>query len=474
MQRRLTWGFAVFALVLVTYLVCVNAVWSTDHTASFTQLDYAIRSSHSVALGRAGPGAPHSVDDFEYGGHIYSALAPGTPFLALPFMGLAFALAGGYTEFGPSLVLSGAFVSLTGAIAAYLVYKLGTIYFRESTAVLLGFAFAFSTTAWPFATYFFQSDVSAMFVLLAVLFAVKAARSPGPGSRFSLLAGVSAGAAFTTDYVDAVAIPVVLLFLVASKRELRASAKSALALVLGAVPGLALIGAYDYAIFGNPLTTPEAVYRGGAGVLGSFTTPLPFGVALDLVSLERGAFMFAPFLVLGLIGLTDGLRRRGVRLEMLLFLAVFVAILVPYAAWYDPEGGLSFGPRFLVPGMGLLLLPAGYVAEESARWLRWGVYAVYAAGAAMNGMGALVSAIPPTTPFNVSPLVEYTIPSFLAGAFDTAWPGSLLAGFVVIGALGILLPLLMVARARRTEGRTGLPSARGSDRMGLLSERAKR
>ena len=156
-----------FLFVFVVFEVSVNAVWATDHATSLTQLDYALLSNHSVVLGHASSVPPWTVDNFRYGGQNYSALAPGTALLALPFMAVGFALAGGYTAYGPALVWSGTFVAVTGAVSAYLMYKIAGMYFRRSTSVLLGLTFAFSTICWPFATYFFQSDVSAMLVLAA-------------------------------------------------------------------------------------------------------------------------------------------------------------------------------------------------------------------------------------------------------------------------------------------------------------------
>lgn len=456
MRRLVTLGGALFLVVLASYLLCLNGVWATDHTTSLTQLDYALWSSHGVALGEAARIPPPSVDDFTHDGQVFSALAPGAAFLALPFLGVAFILEGGYSAFGTSLLASEAAVSLAGAVAAFVLYRLGCLYFRRSTAAFLAFAFAFSTIAWPFATYFFQSDISAMFLLLAAYFGVKAGRSGGAGAWPALAAGGAAGIAFTTDYVEAVAIPILFAFLLVSKRgSVRSMGRSAGALLLGALPGVAAIGAYNYAIFGSPFVMTEQAYLRAGSLLGSFSTPLYYGVALDLFSLARGLFIFAPIVVIGVLGYADALRARGVRLEMLVFLALFVGILLPYAAWYDPAGGSSFGPRFLVAAIPFLLLPAGYVFEQARTlggWAVAGIYSVYAAGASMNGAAALVRAIPPITPFSVSPFLKYTLPAFLAGNFDTPWPGSLAAGVAVISLLGVGVPLLLVELARRGEG----------------------
>lgn len=458
----MTPGLLIFAFTLLVFELSINAYWATDHATSFIQLDYALWNNHTVVLGSVSSTPPWTVDNFRYNGQNYSALAPGTAFLALPFSGAAFSLAGGYTAYGPALTLPETMVAIAGAISAYLLYKIANFYFKRSTSMLLGFAFAFSTISWPFATYFFQSDVSAMFVLLAALFALRSVRSEGTGTSAALVSGLAIGAAFTVDYVNAVLIPVFLGFIFVKKWK----AKREMPLVLGAfflgcVPGFSAIGAYNYAIFGSPLMTTEQAYL-GSSLLGEFTTPIYYGLALDLVSLSRGLFAFAPFTVLGVLGLTDGLRYKGARTDMVLFLAIFLGILLPYSAWYDPTGGLSFGPRFLVAGIPFMILPGGYVIEQAVGAKRWLPYATYAAGAVINGMAALIIAVPPATDFNVSPLVNYIVPHFLIGDYGTWWAPfgshSWVAGAALVISLGVITPLAWVESVRRRESSHGTQS----------------
>lgn len=455
--RFLTDGLMVFLLVFVVFEISVNTVWATDHATSLTQLDHAILGDHSVALGQASSTPPWTVDNFRYGGQNYSALAPGTAFLALPFMAVAFALAGGYTAYGPALLMSETFVSLAGAASAYFVYKIAGLYFKRSTSILLGLTFSFSTICWPFATYFFQSDVSAMFVLAAAFFALKAGRGGTAAVIPAAVCGLAAGLAFTVDYVNAIVAPILLVFVLVKTRGSRLSmVKSAGAMVLGAIPGVAAIGAYNFAIFGTPFMSTEEAYL-GRSVLGEFSTPIHYGLALNLVSPARGLFLFAPFAVLGVLGFADALRKKGVRTEMLMLLAVFLGILLPYSAWYDPMGGLSFGPRFIVAAIPLLLIPAGYIVEQARGEKVLLVYAAYAAGAVINGMAAFVTAVPPSTAYTVSPFSSYIIPNFGVGNFDSLWAAYLghswLLGAGLVVGLGVAVPLAWVEAVRRRSPR---------------------
>ena len=471
-------GLLIFVLVFAVFELSINGIWATDHSISFTQLDYALWSNHSVGLGQAALTPPWTVDDFVYRGQNYSALAPGTPFLALPFLGVAFTIAGGYTSWGPSLLLSETFVALLGAASACVVYLIGRMYFRRSTSGFLGLAFAFSTICWPFATYFFQSDVSALFVLLTAYFALRCSRASGPGTMLSLLSGLAAGVAFTVDYVNAVILPFVLVFLIVSKRGSKARmARTAAAFILGALPGLAAIGAYNYAIFGDPLTTTEQYFNGKTSVFASFTNPIYSGLELDLFSFSRGLFVYTPLLVLGVIGYVDALVARTRKKETLLLLTVFLCILLPYSAWYEPDGGIAFGPRFLVAGVPFLLLPAGYVIEAARGKALWLAYAAFGAGVVINGLGALVSAIPHQTPSNVSPLSTTILPRLAVGDLNVWWISNVgpfwpLATALVIG-VATAVPIAWYEQMRRRELTFWVPSSpilENQKRSGRLSD----
>ena len=228
------------------------------------------------------------------------------------------------------------------------------------------------------------------------------------------------------------------------------------------VPGAAAIGAYNFAIFGAPFMTTESAYV-GQSILGEFSTPISKGLALNFVSLSRGLFAFAPFTLVGVLGYFDALKAREARAEMLLFLAIFLGIVLPYSAWYDPTGGLSFGPRFLVPAIPFLLLPAGYIVEQAKGVKVAAVYGVFALGAVINGMAAFVTAVPPSTSFDVSPFAAYVVPNFEAGNFDSLWASVLghnwVAGALLVLALGVALPVGWAESVRRRSGGEGRGSA---------------
>ncbi|MGP8125007.1 MAG: hypothetical protein ACLQEQ_03945 [Nitrososphaerales archaeon] len=460
-------GLVIFLATLLVFGVTLNAVWATDHTASFLDLDYAIWANHALALGRVGQFTPNSVDIFQYKGQYFSALAPGLSLLALPLVATGFALVGHFTEFGPVMLLSELFVAVMNALAALFLYKLSRMYFREATASFIALAYAFSTVGWPFATFFFQSDVSAALDVVAVYCVLRVARGSG-GSAVILLGGLSVAAAMTVDYVNVLLMPVLLAYVVvALRKDHGLLAKAASGFASSSFLGVLAIGFYNRLSFGQILVTSEQLYLHSSSLLGEFSTPLYLGVLLNLLTPLRGIFLYSPILLVGVVGLGKMLRNSAVRKEGLLILAVFLALFLPYCAWYGPTGGLSVGPRFIVASLPFLLLPAGFVMEGGWRYRGPVIYVLYSLGVVVNGLEALTSALAGNTGWLTSPFLGSTVPLLAHGTLDQWWMGfagsfwPVAAGTVIAAAL--LLPHVL-----------GRLSGRSSEAPGLMMETSVR
>ena len=459
----MTTGLLIFIVTLVVYSLSLNIVWAVDHSTSFLQLDYAMWARHSFVLGNGSnftPGTrsvPGSVDDFLYNGNYYSALAPGTAILALPFSGIGFVLDGGFTLFGYSSLFAEFSVALANAIAASLVYLVGRFFFDKKISTFLAFAYAFATISWPFATYLFQSDVSAMFCLLAIYFVIRGTRLHEGRATSAVLAGSAVAVAMLVDYINAIFLPILLLYLIlSSMKDRQPFARSALGFGATALLGVVLIGLYNYVNFGSPLLGGEQLYLHASSVFYEFSTPLYSGAFLNLFSPYRGLFVYCVFLVLGLFGYYRMIRRSRYRREALLFVVCFLGIFVPYSMWYIPSGGESFGPRFLAAAIPFLLLPAGMVIQGKDRKLQALAYVLYVVGVFWNGVAGLTSAVTPVFNEWVSPFFAWTLPLFLRGGVDVWWSrylggeSRLIPSYAII-AFAMAIPLVSVYIIGRRE-----------------------
>jgi len=421
-MKPLGTGLLIFLWALLVYAFSLNGIWSADHPTSLLQLAYALWSSHSVVLGKASQFFPGTVDDFVYKGNYYSALAPGVAVLAQPFVGLGFTLDGGFNLFGNAMLLSEFFVAVCNAAAAYLVFKLASLYFTQKTSAFVAFAYAFSTITWPFATYFFESDVSAMLDVLAVYLAIRMARSGSSRLADAFPCGAALGAALTVDYINGVLVPIVSVFLLYTfRKRLAEFAKGFAGFLLASAVGLLMLALYNQTAFGNPFLTTEQAYQHTSSLLGSFSYPLLDGLYLDLFSPLRGVFVYCPILILGAVGFYFVPRRREMVSEGLLLAACFAGFLFPYAMWYNAVGGEAFGQRFLIPAIPFLLLPSGFLIEAKKPGVAAVAYLLYGVGVVFNGIAGVTFAIPQQDAVSHFPFLTTVLPLFLKGQLDTWW-----------------------------------------------------
>ena len=128
---------------------------------------------------------------------------------------------------------------------------------------------------------------------------------------------------------------------------------------VGVLPGLGLLALYDRLAFGSPfhlsyryVSARFAQQQAG----GFFGIHAPHWHAIELVLVgNRGLLVDAPVLALAPLGLS-ALWRRGLRAETALCALVSCAFLVLEFGYYDPYGGASPGPRFLIPALPFLAL----------------------------------------------------------------------------------------------------------------------
>jgi hypothetical protein len=139
--------------------------------------------------------------------------------------------------------------------------------------------------------------------------------------------------------------------------------------VAGVVPGVAASAAYSWGAFGSPWHNPHSYelnrfpgVNPHTGVLGVHL-PSAHGLYLVFVK-DRGLLVSSPVLVAAAAGLWL-LWRRGFRAEAIVAAIVAAAFVIGDSGYGDPYGGISAGPRYLIPGLPFLALGLG---PAFARW----------------------------------------------------------------------------------------------------------
>jgi hypothetical protein len=129
------------------------------------------------------------------------------------------------------------------------------------------------------------------------------------------------------------------------------------------LPPLALVVVYNLIRFHAPLET------GYGEEAGAWSTPFFVGLRGLLLSPGRGALWYCPALIAGFAFLPR-LWRRSREAALIAGLSLPVLALL-YARWWLWEGGWCWGPRFLLPGLPLALLPlAAFFLGEGRAFLR--------------------------------------------------------------------------------------------------------
>ena len=264
--------------------------------------------------------------------------------------------------------------------------------FEYRIALATTLIFGFSTSAWVYARDSFQHPLEALLLLLAIyiLFVHRddltykhaliagCLLALGILTRLNLLLVAPAIAGYLfyilPDYQGAAAasnqeigwpwldrLPPDIrrrLQQVWLKRANDETARYMLVFALPVVVMLALIMYLNQVRFGSALIFNAAQAWG-------FSTPLWVGLYGNLFSVGRSIFLYSPPTLLALF--TFRMFYRQHRAEAVLFLAVIVIYLVIYSTFTGWHGGWSWGPRYLMPIVPLLILPLGYFLTS-----RWG------------------------------------------------------------------------------------------------------
>lgn len=229
---------------------------------------------------------------------------------------------------------------------------------RRSAAVLSALAFALLTMAPLYSAEFFSEPGVTFGSSLMVLGFVVWHERLGAGALL-VGTGTAVGILFRPDSILILGLIVPLLALFHSRDELVAKWRTWLPRL--AVPvGLAVAWTvwYDSLRYGNPF---KLGYSGVYDTEG-FSTPLLRGVGELVWSPGKSFFLYSPILIAALPGLVWLSRRR--RPLTVVIVAMCVLRVGFYARWYTPEGGNSWGPRFLLPLCAVLAIPLGEAFEH--------------------------------------------------------------------------------------------------------------
>lgn len=470
-DRRESIGLTFFWLVVLAYAYFIPSGldWNTE---SHLYPAFSIVDHHTLSIDRYQAG----LGDKSYArGHYYSDKAPGLSFLAVPiYAGLRLVLPSvkghkyvlykrlGYYISQDMVYLRYAITYLlvimpSAALVWLLWLFLARLSGQEGWSLLLAGVYALGTIAYVYSTWFFSHQVAAVLLFSSFLLLFLHVRGTPLNRRaglFTALAGLFSGLAIISEYPTIVIAGCIGVYLLAvTPNKIRAAA----VFVAGMVPMAVLAILYNLQAFGKPFSTGynyvnSAWYHSHVqGGLFGLSSPSSYGVqAPSLYSLwqitfgtYRGIFLMSPVLLLAFIGAYFMWRRKDVRPEFWLCVAVVLLyFLMDASRGVDQNGwsgGSSVASRHLTPMLPFMIVPIVFGFSRS--WFRR-VFVVLGA-VSVGVMFTIVSTTGLFTFTDQNPLMKEAFPDFFGGRIGANWGSTWFASYGVTRAVS-LIPLLLL------------------------------
>ena len=264
----------------------------------------------------------------------------------------------------------------------------------RNVALILSLSLIFSTPFWIYSQTFFSEPLTAVLSLLAWLLMYQAYQTGH--SSLLLASGFCAGSITCIRPLGGLIIPALMLYALLHEKKIsgpRMDIRSFLRRIAAfAVPALAGIGmylAYNHVRFGSIFETGYDKLPNGEPR--SFTLAWETGMRILLVSPGKSIFIFAPLLVLVPFGILLWLRREEHRREAIVSLLAGALYLVVLSRWTRVDGGVSWGPRLIIPVFPLLYLALTPLSVKSKGLMAWSIFFLASAGFMIQTPGNLVN-----------------------------------------------------------------------------------
>lgn len=277
------------------------------------------------------------------------------PLLAIPFLLLGKLL----TPWTTALYTPSVTIIFFNAIATALLASLLTIFFialgvNPFRATWAGILIIFSTPFWIYSRTFFSEPLASLGTLAAA-WAIHRY-----GCRRTLInlvfAGIMACVIILVRPLSGIALPALFLYLilVESRRGKNVDLKPFLLFSGLLILGIGLYLFYNHLRFG-------AVFESGYDKLPSgqergFTLPPLTGLKILLFSPGKSIFIFMPLIIGSIAGFFMWVRHRKTRPEAILGVVITSLFLLVLSQWARVEGGVTWGPRLIMPAIPVLML----------------------------------------------------------------------------------------------------------------------
>lgn len=364
-RRTAAWLFALAASFL---LLTTGGHFSSVDETTMLRTTQALLHGHREVHAKGTPEADLLVVSTHRDGEEVGQYALGSSITAIPGYLVGKLLAVGAPDGRAELlerfgvVASSCLIAALGTSLAYLLARrLGA---RQAPAVLLSLAYSFGTYALVLDRTWW-SDVPASVTLLAtVLAAVIGVRHSSSDSPVARRMAVSCGALLALGlwfrFTSLVFVPPVVAYLafVPADRSRAALTRRITLVAVGAAPLVLGLCAVNWWRYGAPFDTGYAN--------ATYTHPFFRGLYDLTLGVPHGLVWYAPPAIAGIWAIVRGRRER--RAERLLGAALLVSTLVLFARYTDWYGGQTWGPRYLLSVLPIVVVVAATAFDRTWWW----------------------------------------------------------------------------------------------------------
>ena len=404
--------------LVVSFFFALNFLFLLTSTGRVRTMDEVMPDFQSESLGARGSMAvPQAIAAHLFFGKIdrfgqpQAAYLPGQAVAALPWDLAGHHLSSTLTGVPrPSrdmfndfftVMSSATFSALACAFAFALFLSTGM---ATRTAFAAAGIFALATPLFAYSGWFYSEPLAAALLVGAALALFAGGATTSVSNSRAVVAGVLLGATVWIRAPHVLIAGAILLALVLSNRERKWPA----ALIAGTIISLAvvLLLRRDAQLWGNPFDFGYPAYAEAGKESLKFNLPFR-GLYAFLLSPGKSIFLFAPPVFLAIFGIYQ-LWKRDRGLAWLAILGPAVTLFF-YSSYSMFEGGYSYGPRYLVPGIALLCLALGAALEAATPFLKKLAIGLFAAGVLVNAIGLATSFLEAQVGFYYDRFYNYQI-----------------------------------------------------------------
>ena len=365
----------VLGIVLVAYgYFFQNLEWNTDSRLGLVK---SIVEENRFEIDSTWRSTLPTKDVAKFQNHYYSDKAIGSSLIGAGFYFPVYIASRMLRIKIPTLVFTEILTFLAIGLVCALIAPFFYSFLKKITnspryAFIVTIAMCLATPLYKYSTSYYGHVLAGVFLFVAffIWFNIKNEEQIKPVKV--LISGYLLGYAIITEYptvIIAFGVGLYILYVLWKKKRLF-ELKTYLYLLIGVLPLISIVMAYNYAVFHHPFKTgysyellPQFNNGQHAGMMG---IGLPDLNVLFFMTLHpsMGIFWQSPFLLLSFIGWFRMWKEDQYRAEAILSFGVILVYFLMMSGYYLWWGGVAFTPRSLIPVFPFFCIPLAFIQKK--------------------------------------------------------------------------------------------------------------